>query len=116
MKGLRTGLVLKYCTVGCLSTETHRYVLYFVPQKGMEQLIGHVSVSARIAQLEEHLIFTQRVVGSIPTSVTMKQRPDRCSTTKMPKSRQGNLNREWSQPARLTLFNRCLHSKQALKA
>jgi hypothetical protein len=46
----------------------------------------------------------------------MKQRPDRCSTTKMPKSRQGNLNREWSQPARLTLFNRCLHSKQALKA
>lgn len=38
-----------------MSTETHRDVLYSVPQKGMEQLIGHVSVSVRIAQLEEHL-------------------------------------------------------------
>jgi hypothetical protein len=116
VKGLRTGLILKYRTVGCLSTETHRYVLYSVPQKGMEQLIGHVSVSIRIAQLEEHLIFTQRVAGSTPVSETILQRPDRCSTTKMPNSRQGNLNREWSQLARLILFNRCLHSKQALKA
>lgn len=54
-----------------MTTETHRDVLYSVPQKGMEQLIGHVSVSVRIAQLAEHLTVNQRVAGSIPASETI---------------------------------------------
>jgi len=43
VKGLRTRVVLKYRTVGCRTTETHRSVLYSVPQKGMEQLVRRTS-------------------------------------------------------------------------
>lgn len=68
MKGLRTLVILKYGIVDCRSVETHRVVLYFVPQKGMKQQVRHNSVSIRIVQLEEHLTVNQRVVGSNPTS------------------------------------------------
>lgn len=68
MKGLRTLVVLMYRIVDCRSVETHRDVLYFIPQKGIKQQVRHISVSLRIVQLEEHLTVNQRVVGSNPTS------------------------------------------------